>query len=200
MVRIRRVEDERRLLGRRARYEIEWRGQGQHPERVVTTTPGRDLRPLLGSGHPADVSAYTEAADLAWDGGVGQWRTGPAFAAEETDPAAGGEGPMAPAEIEARAAALVERRVGQSPAGALAFLAAMLDRVGHRAVATPLGEVSREWMATHDEEGRARLAARVEEVWAEQGVPQLRPVRGSATEWAVCQQLIARVPGLLAGH
>ena len=34
----------------------------------------------------------------------------------------------------------------------------------------------------------------------EQGVPRLRPVRGSATAWPVGERLAARVSGLLGGH
>jgi hypothetical protein len=166
---IRRLPDRRTWLGRRARYEI------QHAlARVVTETPGLVLRPLVGSSHPADLAAWTEVADLAWDGGTGPWR----------------------GAVAARARRHVRTRVGRSLSAALTSLGHALRRTGDPAAADRVGALADELRLAKTPEARAAVIARVRELCVSPAYARLEPHTGSLMEQTVCRLLSARVAEL----
>lgn len=191
-VRIRRLPDEKRAFRSRAEYEIEYVGADGRRRRTTTATPERELRERIGSRHPADTSAWVEAADLGWDGGVGSWRSGAGPVDDDTDESEP-TGPADPRVVARHARRIVDSRRSDSLASVLPFLAAMLERVGEPVLASEVGGVANDVMLASTPDERDQIRRRVDTLLASPTVNNLQPTRGSLTEQEVCRLLLARV-------
>ena len=192
-VAIRRLPDRRGLLRRRARYELRWTLDGS-PRSIITSSPARELSPIVGSRHPADLTRWTGAADLAWDGGDGQWRSPPGFRSRQPSPVVGGE--LHASDLE-RARRVIVRNAARSATVATLLLASTLISVGHPAAGDALGSAAEALLAISDSSQRATQRDRLLRLWDDLALRDLEPVYGSRTEWAVCRLLIDDIPPML---
>lgn len=75
-IRLRRLPDTRKFgIVPWSAYEVQaFTSQSGPDDPVVTQSPSGVIGEITGSRHPADLSPYSYAADMGWDGDVGLWR------------------------------------------------------------------------------------------------------------------------------
>lgn len=197
-VRVRRVEDVRRWFGRKAQYEIEHTDPDGTAHTTVTTTPGVVLRPLIGSGHPADLHDWTRAADLGWEGrGIGRWTRGP-WPDDQTERRPVDDGsPVDPAAVTRHAARIVAGYPTDSLAGTLPALAAALERCGASSISDEVAGIARDIVAATSAEDRDSVLGHLTALWESPRIRDVSLPDGTSTEQAVCRLLIDRVADLL---
>ena len=197
-VRIRRLPDVRKAWWHQARYEIEHVEADGQRHRTTTTTPSQELARLIGSRHPADTSAWVEAADLGWDGGLGSWRSssGPVDG-DPDEPDGPAANPSADPQVVARhARRIVDSRGAGSLAGVLPFLASILESVGEPVLASEVGGIANDLMLAKTPEDQEQVHRRLRTLLDSPAVSNLRPTGGSRTEQEVCRLLLDRAATL----